>query len=93
MGLNSLYAVLGVLLAITALRSHPKDSNEIRERLSTSGLVAARFEGERAEQAVGKKREMFGEYEGISTGRVGIEQSKYGGYIFRLRQGINGGVS
>ncbi|KAJ9644838.1 hypothetical protein H2204_001300 [Knufia peltigerae] len=92
-GLNSLYAVLGVLLAIMALHSHPKDSNEIRERLSTSGLVAARFEGERAEQAVRKKREMFGEHAGMSTGRVGIEQGEYGGYVFRLRQGTKGRAS
>ncbi|KIW61169.1 hypothetical protein PV05_01326 [Exophiala xenobiotica] len=93
-GLNSLYAILGVLLAVLALGSHPKETNELRERLSISGLVAACFEGESADKAVNKKREMFAEYEGIDTGRVGIEESgRHGGYVFRLRQGLKQQVS
>ncbi|KAJ9606772.1 hypothetical protein H2200_008781 [Cladophialophora chaetospira] len=91
--LNALYAVLGIILAWIALGSNPSETNELREKLSTAGLVAACFERQRAERAVDKKRQMFAEYEGVSSGRVGVEDSAYeGGYVFRLRQGLGGGV-
>ena len=91
--LNSIYAILGVVLACLALGSNPSETNELREKLSTAGLVAACFEGDRAERSVDKKREMFAEYEGVSSGRLGVEQSiSQGGYVFRLRQGLQKGV-
>jgi hypothetical protein len=92
-GLNTLYALLGVALACLALSSHPSETNELRKKLSTAGIVAACFEGERAERAVEKKREMFAEYEGAdadaASGRVSVEESKglgAGGFVFRLRK-------
>ncbi|KIX00993.1 uncharacterized protein Z518_10059 [Rhinocladiella mackenziei CBS 650.93] len=57
--LNTIYAMLGIVLAVLAWRSNPSDTNELRERLSTSGLVAALFEGDRAEKPIDQKREMF----------------------------------
>jgi hypothetical protein len=88
-GLNTVYAILGFVLAWLALSSNPSETNELREKLSTAGLVAVCFEGARAERLVDKKREMFAEYEGASSGRVGVEENFYhGGYVFRLRQGL-----
>lgn len=86
--LNSLYAILGVTLAWFAIRSNPHETNELREKLSTAGLVALCFEGRRAERRVRKKKEMFRECEksGEASGLVGIEESiREGGHVFRLR--------
>ncbi|EXJ58734.1 hypothetical protein A1O7_06164 [Cladophialophora yegresii CBS 114405] len=86
--LNTVYAVLGFVLAWLALSSNPSETNELREKLSTAGLVAFCFEGDRADKRVDKKREMFAEYEGAPSSRVGVEESTYhGGYVFRLRYG------
>ncbi len=91
--LNTIYAVLGAILAWLALGSNPSETNELREKLSTAGLVAAYFEGLRAERPVEKKRQMFAEYEGVGSGRIGVEESSTeGGYVFRLRTGLNKGL-
>lgn len=42
--LNLLYAVLGVLLAVVAVASHPRKTRNVQARLSIAGLVAALFE-------------------------------------------------
>ncbi|OCT51727.1 hypothetical protein CLCR_08263 [Cladophialophora carrionii] len=86
--LNTVYAVLGFVLAWLALGSNPSETNELREKLSTAGLVAFCFEGDRAERVVDRKRQMFAEYEGAPSSRVGVEENIYqGGYVFRLRHG------
>jgi hypothetical protein len=89
-GLNSLYAFLGTVLAILALRSSPADTNEIRQKLTTAGIVAASFEPERAARPVEREREMFAEHEGVFAGKVGMDRSLgHGGYVLRLRQGLH----
>jgi hypothetical protein len=88
-GLNTLYAFLGTILALLALRSSPADTNEIRQKLTTAGTVAAIFEPERAARPVGREREMFAEHEGVFAGKVGMERSiDHGGYVLRLRKGV-----
>jgi hypothetical protein len=90
--LNVVYAVGGVVLGVWAWRTVGKGEgvgdgvNDLRERLSTAGLVACAFEGERARRAVGRKRELFGEWEGVGTGRVGLGEAVEGGTVFVLRQ-------
>ncbi|ETI22299.1 hypothetical protein G647_06372 [Cladophialophora carrionii CBS 160.54] len=92
--LNTVYAVLGFVLAWLALSSNPSETNELREKLSTAGLVAFCFEGDRAERVVDRKRQMFAEYEGAPSSRVGVEENIYhGGYVFRLRHGPHKAVS
>jgi hypothetical protein len=85
-GLNVVYAIFGCILAAIAVSSLPRETNDVRERLSYAGLVAYCFEGARAKGAVDKKREMFAEHDGRGGGRIAIEKSGYGGFEFTNRK-------
>lgn len=84
--LNCVYALSGLVLAWFAARAEPEKTNDLRERLSTSALVAFCFEGDRARRAVEKKRELFDEHAGVGTGRVGLARAQEGGVSFVRRQ-------
>ncbi|EPS44811.1 hypothetical protein H072_1184 [Dactylellina haptotyla CBS 200.50] len=72
---NALYALLGLLIAIFALRSDPKLNNNVRERLSVLGLVANLFEFKKGKDYATQSRDLFDESQTIGTSaslRVGM---------------------
>ena len=59
--LNTLYCILGITLASLAVVSGPNKVRPIQARLSTEAVVAALFEGERADGNVTKIEDLFEE--------------------------------
>jgi hypothetical protein len=90
-GLNWVYAVIGVVPAMMALESRPEETKEVGEKLSTAGLLALCSEGVRAERVVRRKRDIFAEFAGVAiasaSARVAVQESRApgGGHVFRLR--------
>lgn len=82
---NCVYGILGIVLAILAFMTKPSETNDVRERLSVAGIVASSFEGSRASRPVNEKREMFAEYSGSSSAKIGVERSQSGGWEYTLR--------
>ncbi|ETI26990.1 hypothetical protein G647_10089 [Cladophialophora carrionii CBS 160.54] len=58
--LNLIYALLGIILAITALASQPRRSRSIQARLSIGGIIAAFLEPEVHEAASASKKSNSG---------------------------------
>ncbi len=83
--LNYVYVVLAGVLAYCAVKSRPNETNDARERLAISGLVAFCFEGTRAKKPVKQKRELFAEHDKEDSGRIGLERSEYGGWEYMRR--------
>ena len=82
--LNCLYALLGLALAIVALRSRPRLVKPVQARLSLMGLVAALFEGERANQHVTKMSKLFEENSEEPRGhKVAVLPTEQGGWKFQ----------
>jgi hypothetical protein len=80
---NLLFVVLGIILTVIAITSSGKDSQDIQARLSITGLVADRFEGQRAKLKVERLDELFEESDGQSSKRVVIDSVLEGGYEYR----------
>lgn len=81
--LNCLYAILGIALAVVALASKPKVVKPLQERLSVTGLVAALFEGKRAEEDVKSMRYLFEENTGWgAVQKIAIVPTELGGWRF-----------
>lgn len=75
-GLNLLYAVLGIGLAAYAARlSHRAEANDVQARLTIAGLVSECFEGEKSHDAVKGVEDLFVEKDtpGLSS-RIGMER-------------------
>jgi hypothetical protein len=83
--LNCLYALMGIILAIIALASRPRVVKPVQARLSVTGLVAALFEGERANERATKMSQLFGEnYVGAKDShKISIEPTAQGGWKYR----------
>ena len=86
--LQYMYVILAVVLAYRAIKSKPTETNDVRERLTTSGLVAFCFEGTRAKKPVEEKKHLFAEHDKEDSGRIGLGRSEYGGweYMWRHKQ-------
>lgn len=87
LALNFLYAVVGLVLAAVAFASKPVVVKPIQARLSGPGLVAALFEGGRAERDVNSIKELFEENEPVighanSIDRVALVPTMLGGLKF-----------
>jgi hypothetical protein len=80
--LNCLYALLGIALAIMVLASKPRTVKPIQARLSSLGIVAALFEGNRAEKQVTNMSQLFEEStpgDGRPTGKATLLPTIQGG--------------
>jgi hypothetical protein len=82
--LNGLYALLGVTLGVLALVQKPKHVKPVQARLSVVGLVAALFEGEKAEIKATKMSQLFAENDLYAKKKVkvSIEPSGKGGWRY-----------
>ncbi|KAJ9602514.1 hypothetical protein H2200_013057 [Cladophialophora chaetospira] len=60
LGLNLLYALLGILLAVLALASQPRTTRNVQARLSIGGLVAALLEPHLPEHALASQKRNSG---------------------------------
>ncbi|KAF3928214.1 hypothetical protein AA313_de0206819 [Arthrobotrys entomopaga] len=79
--LSFCFVGFGVLLGLVALATaHNEDIEEVRQRLSIQQLVAEKFEGDRAHQAVDSLDECFAELEGQPSERVGVVGSRGKGW-------------
>ncbi|KAF1986855.1 hypothetical protein K402DRAFT_376826 [Aulographum hederae CBS 113979] len=79
---NLLYAVVGVVLSVLAVRAVRGDREgvfQLQTRLSVWGLVAERFEGRYAERQVGSSRGLFKENEGVLSGARVVGRRTAGG--------------
>lgn len=85
---NISLALLGIVLLVFASVAARGETREVQARLSVAGLVAAHFEGRRAERAVEKVEDLFEEREGVggSGPRVGIVKIESGGWGFSVRR-------
>ena len=83
---NLLFVVLGILLGGIALVTSRSETRDVQARLTVSGLVADRFEGERARRRVGHRRELFEESEGRGSMRAGIDRAAASGYEYKVWQ-------
>jgi len=82
---NFLYCVVGAVLAVMALIAvRDSETKEVLERATIMGLVAAHFEGDRAQQSVKDMNETYAELSQGNTGRVGISNAPAGGYMYTL---------
>jgi hypothetical protein len=81
-----LWAAAAVVLTAIALTVNAKNSSakEVKDRLSTTALVADRFEGDSARMPVGVMRNLFAEHQGLEgfDHRIGIRRNTFGGYEF-----------
>ncbi|KAL9623762.1 MAG: hypothetical protein Q9160_001993 [Pyrenula sp. 1 TL-2023] len=82
-GANLLFVLLGCILTIVALFSSRGEIRDIQARLSVAGLVADRFEGERAKAPMGVIDDLFEEHEGNTSSRVVMAQTTAGGYMYK----------
>lgn len=81
-GLNLTYAVVGIILAFVAMSSKPRYTREVQARLSLPGLPAAFFESSESDDVPVKMIEdLFEERDGGKR-RVGIMQTKQGGWRY-----------
>ncbi|THV71581.1 hypothetical protein D6D28_04326 [Aureobasidium pullulans] len=79
---NLMFVILGILLTCVTVWASNDDVNDVQARLSLTGLVADRFEGSQGQQAVKDMEDLFEEYEGQSSARIGIVPSPEGGYAY-----------
>merc|ERR1712093_650747 len=79
-------ALLGIVLMIIAAVAARGDTREVQARLSVAGLVAAHFEGRKAERGVEKVEELFEEHDGVngSQQRVGVVRTESSGWRFSV---------
>ncbi|KAK0127663.1 hypothetical protein ONS96_007184 [Cadophora gregata f. sp. sojae] len=79
---NLSLALLGIILVVIAAIAAKGETREVQARLSVVGLVAAHFEGRRAERGVEKVEDLFEERGGIngSGPRVGVVRTEGGGW-------------
>lgn len=82
-GLNLLYAILGLTLAFIAFSSHPRTTRDVQARLSVAGLVAALLEADHVPSPGNGLESLFAEHAGHDESRVGIEESGNGRWQFR----------
>ena len=81
--LNCLYALIGIVLAVLALASKPRVVKPLQARLGVTGLVAALFEGQRAEEDVRNISQLFEENTGWgSVQKIAIMPTEQGGWRF-----------
>lgn len=80
---NLLFVVLGIILTMIALPNSGGQSQSIQARLSITGLVADRFEGQRAKLRVEELDKLFEECDGRSSKRVAIDDVLDGGYEYK----------
>lgn len=81
-GANLIFVLLGIMLAIIALATSAEEVREIQSRLGIAGLVADRFEGERAKEGTTEVEGLFEERLGGSSRRVFIQTSPRGGFEY-----------
>ncbi|KAH7370635.1 hypothetical protein BKA65DRAFT_21679 [Rhexocercosporidium sp. MPI-PUGE-AT-0058] len=83
---NLLLVLLGIVLLIFAAVAARGETREVQARLSVAGLVAAYFEGRRAERGAEKVEDLFEERENVggSGPRVGVVQTAGGGWGFSV---------
>jgi len=82
--LSFLFVGFGILLTVVALAAaHNVDVEEIRQRLSLQQLVAEKFEGDRAHEAVDSLDECFGEFKDQVPKRIGVVRNAGGGWELR----------
>ncbi|KAF3920127.1 hypothetical protein AA313_de0202555 [Arthrobotrys entomopaga] len=87
-GANALYALLGLVIAIVALRSDPKLNNNVRERLSVMGLVANLFEFNRGKGYATQNRDLFDESQATrGSSRVGMVSNERLGWGYIVWEG------
>lgn len=86
---NLSLVLLGIVLMIIAAVAARGETREVQARLSVAGLVAAQFEGRRAERVVEKVEDLFEEKEGVSGSgpRVGVVRNVSGGWGFGVWRG------
>jgi hypothetical protein len=77
-----IYAVLGIVLTGVALTVSGGGIAGVQAKLSVPGLVAEGFERHRVGRPAKKPEEFFEESEGGGSGRVTVQRSILGGWIF-----------
>ncbi|KAF2731951.1 hypothetical protein EJ04DRAFT_554397 [Polyplosphaeria fusca] len=82
---NFIYAIVGVALAIGALRVRSKSVMGFRSRLTTGGLAAEIFEKPFSDRHADDEWELFQESDGLKTARIGAEGTERGGTTFSMR--------
>jgi len=82
--LGFLYALLGVALTVIALCITGDGVHDTVAKTSVEGLVAERFEQTRHGKPVKEMRELFEEWDGKGSGRVGVHKGEFGGWEFTL---------
>jgi hypothetical protein len=84
---NLLYALLGIILTILALRASSPEVHQVYTRLTTTGLAAQLFDWKHSRGRAGRDFELFREYAdtGAHEGcrkRVGVRCTEIGGAEF-----------
>ncbi|KAK5557546.1 hypothetical protein LTR46_004574 [Exophiala xenobiotica] len=80
---NLAFVLLGTALTYVAISTSGGEVRDIQSRLSIVGLVADRFEGNKASAPAVGVDQLFEEYQGTSSSVVAIERTMAGGYGFR----------
>ncbi|KAF2744962.1 hypothetical protein M011DRAFT_460452 [Sporormia fimetaria CBS 119925] len=87
---NVSFALIGIALAVIALRAASEDVHQVHTRLGIAGLAAALFEGIHAERVVSSDKELFSE-ENPEVRRkvfkkVGVRRTDTGGSSFMVME-------
>ncbi|KAF2465375.1 uncharacterized protein BDR25DRAFT_346241 [Lindgomyces ingoldianus] len=82
---NLVYAAVGIILAVYAIRARSEDVFGFRARLTVGGLAAQIFEKPFADKKADDEWELFRESEGLMSSRVGAEKTAVGGTTFWIK--------
>lgn len=82
--LGFFYALLGVALTVIALYMSGDGVHDAVAKTSIEGLIAERFEQARRGGPVEKIGELFEEWDGKGSGRVGVHKGEFGGWEFTV---------
>lgn len=80
---NLAFVLLGTALTYVAVSTSGGEVRDIQARLGIVGLVADRFEGDKASSSAEGVDQLFEEHQGSSSSVVAIERTMAGGYAFR----------
>jgi hypothetical protein len=80
--LGLLYALLGIALTVAALCITRDGVHDTVAKLGIEGLVGEGFERPRLGKPAEKVEELFEEWDGKGSGRVGIHKTELGGWAF-----------
>ena len=83
---NVAYVLFALALAMVAWASDPTRTKDAQARLSILGLVALHFEPQQSRRPVRDMKHMFGEWDGIEPGRIGLVGTATRGLAYELVQ-------